>query len=246
MSTGYISSDFMEIRQHLAHYIGTKEQRKISNYNSTYAGAQYDSGARKALKKQDDEVRSIMAKGVHGMSAKATKAFERMQQSGKLAYQAYLLYKQNGFGNVQGARGERNQQDPKKFIKAYEDFYKNLESYSTIIDNLPESTQNSIVNAADRATIGFTGKHSNDAALRGVLGIDGTAITAMDDLYERLKKLHIPSNHSKPTSSSESQNTNNVHGTQAYRRGSEYDHIRDSFNAAAKATEKLADKRRRR
>lgn len=246
MNTGYISSDFMEIRQHLAHYVGKKEQRKIANYNSTYAGAQYDSGARKALKKQENEVRSIYSKGVHGMSVKATKAFERLQQSGKLAYQAYLLYKQNGFGNIQGARGERNQQDPRKFIKAYEDFYKNMESYNAIVSNLPESTQTSIANAGDRASLGFKGRYGGDAALRGVFGIDGASITDMDNLYERVKKIHIPSNHSKPTSSSESQNTNNVHGTQAYRRGSAYDHMRDSFNTAAKATEKLADKRRRR
>lgn len=245
MSTGYISSDFMEIRQHLAHYIGKKEQRKVANYNSTYAGAQYDSGARKALKKQDEEVRPIWSEGIHGMSAKAAKAFEKLQQSGKLAYQAYLLYKQNGFNNIQGARGERNQQDPRKFIKAYEDFYKNLETYDTILNNLPESTRNSIVNAADRANLGFKGKYGDDAALRAISGIDGASITDMDNLYERLKKIHIPSNHTKPTSSSESQNTNNVHGTQAYRRGSAYDHMRDSFNAAAKATEKLADKRRR-
>lgn len=246
MNTGYISSDFMEIRQHLAHYIGKKEQRKIANYNSTYAGAQYDAGARKALKEQDKEVRSTLAKGVHGMSAKATKAFEKMQQSGKLAYQAYLLYKQNGFGNIQGARGERDQQDPRKFIKAYEDFYKNMESYNTILDNLPESTRTSILNSSDRATQGFTGKYSNEAAFRAIVGIDGSSIVAMDELYERLKKIHIPQTHSKPTSNNESQTANTTHGTQAYRRGSAYDRMRDSFNTAAKATANLADKRRRR
>lgn len=206
MSKEYISSDFMEIRHHLAHYVTNNDVRKMANYRSTYAGAKYDSGARKALVNQQKEAEKTMVKGLHGSSPKFQEALKEVQQAGRLAYKAYLMYKQGQFNKIPGAggRGDRDQQNPKEFIRAYERLYDAVDKYSRMVENRGD------VNTS-RNMARLSGGSSNlDATLSPKLGFDTSVIPDMERLYVRAKKIHTPPTHTpKPDEKPQQQHYSN-------------------------------------
>lgn len=213
MSKEYISSDFMEIRHHLAHYVTNNDVRKMANYRSTYAGAKYDSGARKALANQQKEAEKTMVKGLHGSSPKLQEALKEVQQAGRLAYKAYLMYKQNQFNKIPGAggRGDRDQQNPKEFIKAYERLYNAIDRYSRMGGS--RDNANTLRNL-NRLT---GGGNETNATMSPMLGFDTKALSDMDTLYTRVKKIHTPPTHTpKPDEKPQQQHYSNHALTNIY------------------------------
>jgi len=192
MNTGYISSDFMEIRQHLAHYVSSSDTRKVQNYRSTAAGAKYDSGARKALKSQKREAEKVTANALHGVNKSNEDMLKRVQAAGRLAYATYLQYKSGKANELKGARGgSRNVQDPRPYVRNFENFVKEWNHYQKVTSRLGRLNVRQY--EAEIGNANYEKLFSNDhtsSATSLMAGFDANQYGGMVDLYKRLKKVH--------------------------------------------------------
>lgn len=191
MNTGYISSDFMEIRQHLAHFVYSKDRDKVRNYKSTFAGAKYDAGARKALKSQKLEAEKVMAEATHGVNKFNKDLMNKLQSSGRLAYATYLQYKSGKGPEMKGARGDvKSYPNPQPYVRNFENFLHDLKRYELTATKVGKlNAKDYEVAIANQNYSKLFNENDSDTAVNLMVGFDFSKLNDMISLYSQLKKV---------------------------------------------------------
>ena len=186
-----MSNDYLELKNYLEHYVSAKDRDKVRNYKSTFAGAKYDSGARKALKSQKLEAEKVMAKATHGTHKFNQDLMSKLQSSGRLAYATYLQYKSGKGPEMRGARGDvKSYPNPQPYVRNFENFLNDLKSYALTATKVGKlRAKDYEVAIANQNYEKLFNSNDSGIATNLMVGFDYSKFNDMAQLYTQLKRV---------------------------------------------------------